>query len=87
MSTSNPYDKDLIRYLLHADTPDDMTRALEFLLTPTEYQELNNRLRIAKRLTDGISQRVIAKELGVAIATVSRGARALKDSRHLNKEK
>ena len=45
----------------------------------TELHELNNRIQILHMLKQGMPQRAIAKELGVAIATVSRGARALKN--------
>ncbi len=47
------------------------------LLTPAEYRELALRWQIVKLLHQGISQRRIARNLGVSVATVSRGARAL----------
>ncbi|TSD02787.1 MAG: TrpR family transcriptional regulator, trp operon repressor, partial [Parcubacteria group bacterium Greene0714_36] len=49
------------------------------LLTPAEYKELALRWQIVKMLHQGISQRRIAKNLGVGIATVSRGSRELLD--------
>lgn len=49
------------------------------LLTPTEYKELVLRWQIVKLLHRGIPQRAIAQKLGVGIATVSRGSRALLD--------
>ncbi|MCY4043570.1 MAG: Trp family transcriptional regulator [Cellvibrionales bacterium] len=70
--------KQLIDFLHKAKSKEELISQLEFLLTPTEMQEFNNRILIAKRLEAGEPQRLIAKELGVAIATVSRGARALK---------
>ncbi|EXJ11001.1 Trp operon repressor [Nitrincola nitratireducens] len=51
---------------------------LESLLTPAELNEIPKRLQILKMLQAGIPQRKIAEQLGVGIATVSRGARALK---------
>ncbi len=56
-------------------------RVLSFLkniLTPAELDEIATRLQIIKLLKKGVSQREVAKKLGVGIATVSRGARELK---------
>ncbi len=79
MSTSNNTHQALLDYLLVPNSREALQGALSFLLTPSELKELNNRLLIAQHLEAGIPQRIIAQELGVAIATVSRGARALKD--------
>lgn len=54
--------------------------ALEFLqniLTPKELDEISKRLQIVKMLNKGVSQRMIAKKLGVSIGTISRGSREL----------
>ncbi|MGB2181656.1 MAG: Trp family transcriptional regulator, partial [Pseudomonadales bacterium] len=51
--------------------------ALEALLTPYEQEEVIHRLQIFTLLTKGLSQREIAKQLGVGIATVTRGSKAL----------
>jgi len=56
-----------------------MAHCLEQLLTPSEYEEIVKRLQIFRMLVQGVPQRKIAEQLGVGIATVSRGARALKD--------
>jgi TrpR family trp operon transcriptional repressor len=56
-----------------------MNTALESLLTPAEYQEISKRLQIFKLLNEGLAHRKIAELLGVGIATVSRGSRALRD--------
>lgn len=50
---------------------------LKDLLTPAEYEEVVQRLQIVQRLADGEPQRKIAKELGVGVATITRGSRAL----------
>ena len=78
MST-NTFDKELIGYLLAVNTPEEMENALRALLTPAEFAEIANRLQIINLLKAGEPQRKIADRLGVGIATVSRGARALKD--------
>ncbi|MCO4785411.1 Trp operon repressor [Marinomonas gallaica] len=71
--------QNLIHYLL--DTPDieAMTKKLNALLTPSEISEMQRRLQIFALLEEGVSQREIAKQLGVGIATVTRGSRALKE--------
>jgi len=51
------------------------------ILTPTEYSEVKKRWEIVKMLEAGINQREISKKLNVGIGTVTRGARALKDSK------
>ena len=55
-----------------------MSRLLQDFFTPQELEDLVLRWEIIKLLHKGIPQREIAKELGVAIGTVSRGARELK---------
>ncbi|HBN59899.1 MAG TPA: transcriptional regulator, partial [Halomonas sp.] len=47
---------------------------------PAEYQEISKRLQIFKLLNEGMPHRKIADTLGVGIATVSRGSRALNQS-------
>lgn len=76
----DPYKAELIRHLLAIDSPDAMDTALESLLTPAEYQEISKRLQIFKLLNEGVAHRKIAELLGVGIATVSRGSRALRDT-------
>lgn len=72
------YQRELIDYLLAAKDPHSLQQVLESLLTPSEMSEISKRLQIFKRLEAGIPQRQIAEELGVGIATVTRGSRALK---------
>lgn len=68
---------ELIDHLLAIETPQGMDAALATLLTPAEYQEISKRLQIFKLLKAGVPHRKIAEQLGVGIATVSRGSRAL----------
>jgi len=68
----------LVNYLLNQKTPEKMEEALYDLLTVSELDEINNRLQIFEMLEKGIPQRKIAEELGVGIATVTRGSNALK---------
>lgn len=78
MSTEREHLNELLDYLLQVDNRDDMEKALSGLLTPTEFTEVMKRLQIFKLLREGMPQRQIAEKLGVGIATVTRGSRALK---------
>lgn len=68
---------EVANYLLTQKQLPAMTEALEALLTPYEQQEVIHRLQIFTLLIKGLSQREIAKQLGVGIATVTRGSKAL----------
>ena len=68
---------EVANYLLAQQQLPAMTEALEALLTPYEQEEVIHRLQIFTLLTKGLSQREIAKQLGVGIATVTRGSKAL----------
>lgn len=49
------------------------------LLTESEISTLSKRWRILKMLSEGRTQRDIAKELNVSLCKVTRGSRILKD--------
>ena len=68
---------EVAKYLLAQKQLPAMTEALEALLTPYEQEAVIHRLQIFTLLTKGLSQREIAKQLGVGIATVTRGSKAL----------
>ena len=72
------YTQELIDHLLKADNSQRMEQTLRSLLTPAELSEISKRLQIFKLLESGMPQRQIAEKLGVGIATVTRGSRALK---------
>ena len=72
------YLNELLDHLLEMQERDSLEQALRDLLTPAELTEVCNRLQILRMLEAGVPQREIAKQLGVGIATVTRGARALK---------
>jgi len=71
--------KALIEFLREADDDAVLEQRLKALLTPNEVKEMQHRLQILSLLEQGIPQRDIAKQLGVGIATVTRGSRALKE--------
>lgn len=72
------YDAELVEFICQIDDKFTMSEILSNLLTPQEREELGTRLQIFKKLIEGEDQRSIAKDLGVSIATVTRGSRELK---------
>lgn len=68
----------LVNHLLEQETADEMELALRELLTSSELLEMDKRLQILDLLEQGVPQRQIADQLGVGIATVTRGASVLK---------
>ena len=62
------------------------------LLTESEIETLSKRWCILKMLANGVTQREIAKNLGVSLCKVTRGSKILKNkesilAKHLIKEK
>ncbi len=55
-----------------------MSDVLSNLLTQDEREEIAVRLQIFKQLLAGHTQRAISKNLGVGIATITRGSKELK---------
>ncbi len=73
--------KELIDLLLNIETKEEMEDFLLGILTPKELEEIPTRLRIVKMLKKGISQHEIAGELGIGVATVTRGSKELQKGR------
>ncbi len=76
---STPYLKALVKHLYNQPDQNALEHSLESLLTPKELVEISKRLQIFNLLEQGIPQRDIADRLGVGIATVTRGSRALQE--------
>jgi TrpR family trp operon transcriptional repressor len=70
--------QELLEHLFAATSESELDQRLNDLLTPSEFSEVSKRLQIFKLLDAGIPQRQIAEQLGVGIATVTRGSRARK---------
>ncbi len=51
---------------------------LKSLLTPSEVAEIANRWALVRLLDEGMSQRNIAKELGLSLCNITRGSKELK---------
>lgn len=75
MST-DPYHS-LLNHLAGCTDETDIEKLLSALLTDKEQHEIANRIRIFDLLERGVTQRDISEQLGVGIATVSRGAKAM----------
>ncbi|QQS43870.1 helix-turn-helix domain-containing protein [Candidatus Roizmanbacteria bacterium] len=71
----------LIKVIKSCNTEEELKELLIGLFTPQELEVVDTRLEIVKQLKRGKSQRAIAEELGVGIATVTRGAREVKQGR------
>ena len=69
---------DLLDVFAHLDDAAALQLLFEDLLTPAEVANVAERWELVKLLAAGHSQRAVAAEVGAGIATVTRGARALK---------
>jgi TrpR family transcriptional regulator, trp operon repressor len=67
--------------LIEKLTTDEMKDFLVGILTPNEIEQINKRIEIIKLLKRDMAQHEIAERLGVGVATVSRGAKMLKEKR------
>ncbi len=68
---------ELLRLLCDTDDEKQMAKLLNGLFTTHELDEVVTRLQIVRLLLEKVPQREIASRLGVGIATVTRGSRAL----------
>lgn len=78
---SKKYENELVDLLSGIAVNGTMDDVLSNLLTPQELEEMALRLQIFIGLLNNKSQRKLAKELNVSLATVSRGSRELKYGR------
>ena len=53
------------------------------MLTPSEIEVLSQRIRVLELLHEGKSQRDVSDQLGVGVATATRGNRMLKENTEL----
>ena len=75
------YLREFIAALMERKGMAEIEDFLEGILTIQELEEIPKRLQIVRMLKMGIPQRRIASELGVAIATVTRGSMEIKKGR------
>ena len=77
MTKEQRYIKECIAILSSIKDPKLLEAFLVDILTPVEMGEVAKRWQIVLKLERGESQRQIAKDLGVGIATVTRGSKEL----------
>ena len=63
--------------------PAEAGRFLEELFTPSECVELSKRWALMRELLAGKSQRAIARELGLSLCKITRGAKYARDPESL----
>lgn len=73
--------KELSDVLVGIHDREDMIEFLRGLLTESELEEIATRVQIVKKLKAGVAQHAIAKEMGVGVATVTRGSKELQKGR------
>ncbi len=71
----------LVETLLRVKNKEQMRNLLLGIFTPGELEEIPRRLEIVRRLKAGIGQHRIARDLGVGVATVTRGSREIQKGR------
>lgn len=73
--------QELFRTAAKPRTAKEAEALLADLLTPAERTDVAVRIQIVKMLLRSVPHRTISEKLGVSIAKVTRGSRALKRSR------
>ena len=73
----HPYLEELSLALSRADDPRLIRDFLQSLLTPNEVQEVSFRWALVTLIDEGMSQRNIAKKLGLSLCKITRGSKEL----------
>jgi TrpR family trp operon transcriptional repressor len=71
--------KELVHCLHGLSSPKEIEGVLSEILTPAEIQTITQRWNICKLLLQGVSQREIARRLGVSLCNITRGAREMRN--------
>lgn len=69
--------EELISEFLKHNSKEKLNNFLEGILTPKELIEIPARLQIIKQLKKGVPQHKIADEMGLGVATVTRGSKEI----------
>jgi TrpR family transcriptional regulator, trp operon repressor len=77
MSAPSAAHRDLYRLFASIESPEEAKLLLEDILTPQELESVAERWQEIQLLAKGMTQRDVAKKLGVSISKVTRGSRML----------
>ena len=69
---------EIARVLSGIDDPELLEKFFREILTPKEVWDISSRWELVKLLEEGISQREIARRLGLSLCKITRGSRELK---------
>ncbi len=69
---------ELCAALAAADDPALIGEFLECLLTPSEKHEVSTRWALVREIDKGVTQREIARKMGLSLCKITRGSRELK---------
>jgi TrpR family transcriptional regulator, trp operon repressor len=69
---------EIARILSGIDDPGLLERFFREILTPKEVRDISSRWELVKLLEEGVSQREIARRLGLSLCKITRGSRELK---------
>ncbi|MBX2813508.1 MAG: trp operon repressor [Myxococcales bacterium] len=78
MSLESQFPSDLLHVIANLEDPSELETLFIDILTPSEIRSIRERWAIVVELAEGRSQREVKERVGVAIATVSRGAQQLR---------
>lgn len=71
----------LTHILFKIDDKKELSKLLSDILTSSEIDEIAQRIKICELLQDGMTQRNIAKKLGISITTVTRGSKVMQEKK------
>ena len=78
--------KELARLLAVTSNEEEIEEFLVSIFTPAELRTLSSRWELVKFLEQGISQRTIARQLGLSLCKITRGSRELKKENSILKK-
>ena len=77
MKALNRSTHEIAQILIRSKNEIEMGKLLEDLLTPAELDDVAERIRIVEALLKGMSQRMVAKQLGVSVSKTTRGSQLI----------
>lgn len=84
--SSDPGFEQICSVMCDIENPERMRVFLEEVLTPAERRDLGLRWELMRQLKKGIPQRKIAKNLGISLCKITRGAKILKQGNSISKD-